>query len=290
MRADGSSECRCKVTSIEDRVRLVREESERLKEYANALSPDALTLPSACHRWEVGDVLAHLAGGAELYASSISRGLQGDSSPPPGFPGPGAFGPAQLSGGIADRAINLRRTLGDHLLPSFNTRNDELNQAIQRLTQGDWDKPCYHPMAVLPASIFVSFRMLELSVHSWDIRSKLDRTAHLSDDAVSVLMDMMPNMVEWSFKSGERLPAPVRLRFDLRGPVQTRTDLIVEGDVVSMEPAATGDADYAFTCESEAFLLMMLGRITPDRCAASGRLVVVGRHAGIAELRRWFGG
>ena len=278
------------MTSIEDRVKLVRNESERIKEYLNALSPEALTRPSDRRRWGVGDVVAHLTGGAQLYSSSISRGLQGDSSPPPGSPAPGALARDDMSGGIADRAINLRLTLGDELLSSFNARNDELNQAFQGLTKEDWNKPCYHPMAVRPASTFVGFRMLELSVHGWDIRSKLERDAHLSDDALGMLMDMLPNMVGWSFKSVERLPSPARFRFDLRGPVQTKSDLMVEGDKVRMEPATAGDADYVFTCDTEGFVLMMLGRITPDICAASGRLMPMGRHAGMAELRRWFGG
>ena len=64
----------------ESRVDLVRRESEQLKQYLEALPPEAWIQPSACDRWQVSDVVAHLIGGAELYAGMISRGLQGESS------------------------------------------------------------------------------------------------------------------------------------------------------------------------------------------------------------------
>ena len=41
--------------SLQDQVALVRKESERLEHYLNTLPPDALSLPSACSRWEVGE-------------------------------------------------------------------------------------------------------------------------------------------------------------------------------------------------------------------------------------------
>ena len=50
--------------SPEDTVQLVIVESERLTQYLTALPPEAWRKPSACDRWEVRDVVAHLAGQA----------------------------------------------------------------------------------------------------------------------------------------------------------------------------------------------------------------------------------
>jgi len=41
-------------------VNVVQTESERLKQFLAALPQDAWTKPSACARWEVRDVVAHL--------------------------------------------------------------------------------------------------------------------------------------------------------------------------------------------------------------------------------------
>ena len=78
----------------EKQIPLVQAESERLKQYLTTLPPAAWTQPSACDRWQVRDVVAHLVGGAENYVSYISRGLQGDALPPEGAPAAGTINAA----------------------------------------------------------------------------------------------------------------------------------------------------------------------------------------------------
>ncbi len=53
------------MVTANDRVKLIHEQSERLKEYLDALSPEALSHPSACEEWTVADVVGHLAWAAE---------------------------------------------------------------------------------------------------------------------------------------------------------------------------------------------------------------------------------
>ncbi len=74
--------------SPEETVQLIIAESERLTQYLNALPPEAWRTPSACKRWEVRDVVAHLAAQAEFYVEVISRSLQGDISTPEGRAAP----------------------------------------------------------------------------------------------------------------------------------------------------------------------------------------------------------
>jgi hypothetical protein len=72
-----------------DRVQMVWAEAQQLTHFLRALPPAAWHCPSACARWQVGDVVVHLAICAELYANSICRGLQGDTTPPPPLKGVG---------------------------------------------------------------------------------------------------------------------------------------------------------------------------------------------------------
>jgi hypothetical protein len=65
-------------------VQLVIKESERFIAYLHTLSPEAWRTPSACDRWEMRDVMAHLAGQGEFYANAITRSLQGEPAPPGG--------------------------------------------------------------------------------------------------------------------------------------------------------------------------------------------------------------
>src|SRR5215467_15062420 len=99
-----------------DHIQVLQAESERIQQYLHALSPATLRQPSACTQWQVQDVVAHLIGVAETYASSVSRGLKGDTAPLPGRL-PAGQGTAELAAaGIAQRSIATRQSLGEQLL------------------------------------------------------------------------------------------------------------------------------------------------------------------------------
>ena len=65
----------------EERVQIAIAESGLLKQYLAALSPDAWDAPSACDRWVVRDVVAHLAAVAEAYIPRIHQSLEGEGRP-----------------------------------------------------------------------------------------------------------------------------------------------------------------------------------------------------------------
>ncbi len=100
--------------SVERRLEVVQAEGDRLAQYLAALPSDAWTRPSACDRWEVRDVVAHLAGGADFYHDSVTRGLAGRLlAQSAGRPEPGKGDPVQSNDGIARGSIALRESLGD---------------------------------------------------------------------------------------------------------------------------------------------------------------------------------
>src|SRR5262245_40770377 len=84
------------------RIQLGQAAAEQLTQYLHTLSADAWHHPSACAGWEVCDVVGHLALGAEFYASTVVRGVQGDTAPPAGAPLPlsvvGVFCPTPQKG------------------------------------------------------------------------------------------------------------------------------------------------------------------------------------------------
>src|SRR5215468_6737336 len=125
-----------------ERVKTLQSESERIKQYLHALPPEALSKPSACTQWQVQDVIAHLIGVAETYASSVSRGLRGDTRPLPGRLPAGQATASLSAEGIAQRSIAARKTLGDQLLASFDTTDDHLNGLLAGLTPAQRTIPC----------------------------------------------------------------------------------------------------------------------------------------------------
>ncbi len=84
-------------------------------------------------------------------------------------------------------------------------------------------------------------------MHGWDIRSRLEPEAHLSDESLPVLMDVLPGQLTiFRFTPRPRLPAPIRYRWELTGTGASNSDIMVEGDKASMEPAGTEKPDATF--------------------------------------------
>ena len=277
----------------EGRVKIAVAESGRLQQYLSSLPPEAWSELSACDRWEVRDVVAHLAGTAESYTERIHESLQEDSSTPHGQPAPGPVSAASFSEGNAQRAISRRERLGDQVFSEFIKTNDQLNQLMATLGPQDWDKPHYYFSLGTdePVMYHLDLRISELAMHGWDIRSRLEPEAHLSDESLPVFMAMVPGqLTRWVFRPGPRLPVPIRYRWKLTGPGASNSDIVVDGDKASMEPAETSKADVTFHCDTETFVLIAFGRLTIDTAVPAHRLTIQGDHSLALEFQRWFPG
>ena len=178
--------------SPEDTVKLLIAESDRLIQYLTTLPPEAWRTPSACTRWEVRDVVAHLANQGEFYADAITRSLQGDPSPPGGRPAPGSVNAAADAERIAQRTIAKREQLDDQVLDAFRTTNDQLNRLLASLGSEDWEKPLYYvSLGIAPMRFRPAIRLGELVIHGWDIRSRLAPDAPLTAESLPVLVDII---------------------------------------------------------------------------------------------------
>jgi uncharacterized protein (TIGR03083 family) len=278
-----------------DRVKVLQAEAERIKQYLHALPLATLSQPSACTQWQVQDVIAHLIGVAETYASSVSRGLQGDTGPLPGRL-PAWQATAALSAeGIAQRSIAARKTLGDQLLASFDAANDHLNGLLAGLTPEQRTIPCYHPGGIVKAQNFIDLRLKELAVHEWDIRAGLEPEAHVSPASIPAILTTISESIasgslRWAFWSGPHLTTPVRYRLAVTGPGPGKSDIVVEGNTLRIEDAGGTTADVTIRCDTETYVLLVYGRLNLEAAIAAGRLTIEGdRHLAMA-FGQWFRG
>ena len=197
------------MSSAEERLEILRAETEGLERYLTDLPKEAWGKPSACDEWSVADVVAHLTSLSKNYPPRIIRALQGDASPD--LPehrrlGSGQIDPAQ--GRV--QVIALRQALGDQLLSEFIKGNQATDQALAKVRPQDWDKLVYRTVGTEPLRNIVDMLITERTVHGWDIRSRFVPPASLSPECVPIIVERIAQRSRWwSFKEG-LAPLPLR--------------------------------------------------------------------------------
>ncbi|MCH8060972.1 MAG: maleylpyruvate isomerase family mycothiol-dependent enzyme [Chloroflexi bacterium] len=273
----------------------LKAEAKRFSEYLGALPAEDWSKPSACESWQVRDVVAHLVGVAEFYAATVTRGLQGESSPPEGRPPAGSASGATLHDSIGDAAIAKREALGDKILSEFDASNEKLNGLLSSLSVEDGDRPCYHPGGLVPARNFVDLRLKELVLHEWDIRSGLDSEAHLWPEGLPSIMRLASNSlasgsVRFGFWPDPKFSGSVRYRFLVDSPAPDKSDIVIEGKEPHLEAAGSSTPDVTFRCDAETYVLVLSGRVRPEAAIENGRLSVEGDSELATAFGRWFRG
>lgn len=259
-----------------ERVGLLRSESARLLEYFQGLSAGDWARQSACAAWSNADVAAHLIMAVEMFAGNIGRGLQGDASPPEGMGPPQETDLAGRMAANAARAVSVRESLGDSLVAVFGEQCGRLDEVLSGAGPEDWDKPCYHPAAMLTVGRYVDLRLTELAVHEWDIRSGLEgAAAGLPEAVLPAALGLLPGFVVGRlFQPGAGLERAARFRFELTdGGVY---DIVAGGGELRMEAGGDGAAEVVFTCDASTFALLAYGRFGVDAAVAAGRVAVAG--------------
>ena len=264
-------------------VDLVNLESDRLADFLTGLNDQAWSLNSACEGWTVGDVVGHLTSGAESWAANATRAVAGDADPPPGQQ-------FLATGERGSHLISARQQMGPNLLSGYTTAHARLRQVLSSLGPEDWDKPCYHRRGPMPLKDYISLRVQELSVHGWDIRSGLDKSAELGEESLPVLVSKVPRWLRTAFLPGQGLPTPTRFRFDISGPVPIKEDLLVTGDDYQVEPSGGNQADVTFQCNTGNYILLIFGRLNLEEALTGGRLAIGGAKDRASEFTTWFQG
>ena len=275
-------------TPMKEVVNLVNGEASRLGEFLSGLSAQDWSRQSACEGWVIGDVVAHLTGGAESWANSINRALTGDAGPPPGqgFLTEGDRG----SEVIGETARASYQQLGTQLLEKFTAGYDHLAQVLATLDVEDWKRSSFHRRGSMPIGDYVEVRVQELVVHSWDIRSGVDQAAELGEESLALMVGRVPRWVSNAFRPGLDLPTPIRYRFDVQNPVPVKEDLLVKGDSFQAEPTGGEPADVTFRCNTGSYILLIYGRLDVEGAIAAGQLTVDGSREKANSFTAWFQG
>ncbi len=284
------------MTTPANRIDLLEREARLLLDFLGDLPHDAWAADSACADWTVADVIGHLTS-VDL-STRLVRGLDGDHSPPEGSPAPEQHDEDAFARSIYQRAVDATQRLGDGLLEDFIQRIDETVALFRQVQPDQWNNLVYWPAGPMRMDTLLTQRIAELTMHGWDIRSRLEDDYHLSDGSVTALLDTVDRAARRAFRPDPLLASrPLRYRFNISRPEERVIDLVLsDGDAEIIEEMAPNSpaeqADVTFECDGETCVLILYGRLTPHDAVAARRLSVADGESYLAATfgERFVGG
>jgi len=275
------------MVSTAEGIKLITAETARLKDYVRDTGPEQWNLDSPCEGWTVGDVIGHLGWAAEFFGDAISNGRSGTTTAPQGLPEIGTLPPAEIPDFIARMAKEYAHSADADLSDAFTSSVDRLNGILASMEDDDWSKECWSFRGLQPASNYVTIRISEVVIHSWDIRFPSDPEASLAPESVPVVLERLPVWLNSlglaDFKSSQ---TPARYRFQTTGAADFQRDVVTGGDDNKVEDAQ-GEPTATLSCDADVLALLVWGRLKPGQVLADGRLSLNAGTGSGDEFAAW---
>ena len=284
------------MVSTAEGVTLIAAETARLKEYLQGTSSEDWQLDSPCEGWTVGDVIGHLGWAAEFFADSISQARYGVTTAPEGLPEIGSIPSAEIPGFIAQMAKEYSQFADTELVQAFSSSVDRLDALFSDIEDDEWSKECWGLRLLRPAEDYVTIRISELVIHSWDIRFPSYPQARISPDCLPVVLERLPvwlnelGLAEFSPSEPDQC-----FRFQTTGATDFQCDVVIGDQEDEVEEVWDGEPDgeldgeptATLTCDADVLALLVWGRLQPAQVLADGRLTVSNGSGDGAEFASW---
>jgi uncharacterized protein (TIGR03083 family) len=247
----------------------LRNSHERLASVVKPLSPEQLRGPSYCTDWSVAQVLSHLGSGAEIALMGL----------------PGALGQGEPVDRSAFQPVwdTWNAKSPDDQAADALVTDEQQVSALEQLSDEELGRINVQFFGMNLDSVgLIRLRLGEHAIHTWDVAVIGDPAATVSPDAVSLLIDNVPQFL--APRLGRAPDVPFRIRVRTTRP--DRDYLLVAADPVSMTDWPGNGADSEVSMPSEALLRLAYGRLDPAHTPAE----VVADPADLDRLRRMFPG
>jgi uncharacterized protein (TIGR03086 family) len=121
-----------------------------------ALTDEQLALSTPCAGWTVRDVVQHITGGNDAFASALAIGT--------------AAGVSADAGSMAQRPAKASRAAGIESVDLLEAYRESVRRLLGAFRQpGALDKTVTVPFGTVPAAVALHLRGVELLVHGWDL-------------------------------------------------------------------------------------------------------------------------
>lgn len=148
--------------------------TEQFRRHLSAVGDDEWTAATPCSEWDVQYLVAHVVGG-NRFASLV---LSGRTS------------------AEAMEAVMESPQLGEDPVGAFVETSVEQRAAFTR--PGLLDRPVDHPLGGLTAERFLTMRVFDTALHSWDLAIAIGRDGDLepilAQAVLDIVLDEVPGM------------------------------------------------------------------------------------------------
>lgn len=224
----------------------LRNVQNRLAAIVKPLGSEAIRGQSF-HSWTIAEVLSHLGSQADVFDGVLTSGLAGTEPP-----GQDSMQPIwdKWAAKTPEAQVHDAVEANERLIARLEGMSaDQLAKFQVKLFSIDVD-----------AAGFAKFRLGELALHTWDVDTAVNPDAVIVPSAISLMVDGVSQFVPYFAK-----PAGETFRVRLITSDPTREFALSVGEAVALEPANSGEFDGTITLTSESYLLLLYGRLTPDR-------------------------
>lgn len=244
-----------KTEEFRERVSTLERSHETLESAIAGLSAHDLSGPSYCSEWSIAQVLSHLGSGAEIFKRFGEAGSSG-AEPPARDSFPAVWDewnrkdPEQQAADCleADRSfIDFFKSWSEAQIETFELSFFGM----------DTDAPR-----------FVSLRLSEHVLHTWDIVVMREQDATLPTAAARVLLGTIDSVAG---RIGKAVEGPMQIHVETTDPERSFLLSVDEGVALDPDAGAAGrDAASArLELPSESFVRLVVGRLDPAHTPSS---------------------
>lgn len=242
-------------------IELLTTEWRSLYDLCSSFTEDQWAAATELPGWTVKDVMAHITG---TEAMLLGRRPPAHSMEPADH----------VKNPIAERneiEVDYRRgKSGPEVLDEFHEVTSERLRVLRTVADEDLAKEAWTPTGRGTVADLLRFRLVDCWIHEQDIRRVVRNPGHLSgavaDACFESLISAMPYVV------GKKVAPPdgTTVIFDVKGPSQGESAVIVEGRRARSLEHIPREADVRLAMDLQSFVCLSCGRWSSRETLRSG--------------------
>lgn len=266
-------------TLIAETSRQARREADAFRDYLKKLPEKGWLNPSFCTDWTIKEVAEHQAAQGALMLDMVRASMAGRPMP--------ELTPDTIAA-YESRLDGLNRLeLADRLSQVTHEFYDLLEHATpEQLTRTSQTR-----FGEVTLETVGSFRLSELSLHSWDVRVVNDLSAKVSRESLPLLFPgLVASLPGLANQQTARELSGLTYQFEVTGSAKGPVALSLANNRVASRSGYAAKADVLIKLDSEAFLRMAWGRLKLDWMIKNGWIKVEGDEQNAYKLTQLFQG